>query len=298
MIRKVLYKDIDFEKYEQCIQASYNYKVYAEAWYLNIHTANQWDCIVFNDYEAVMPLPYIKKFGIKVISQPIYCQQLGIFSFKVINAYIFNQFVSIITGMKILSYQFNEENNLYNISQLKNNFLLDLNQSYEVLRSHYRRDRKKDIQRISKLNLEINSEIDVEIFLDELNSKYPSFSKYYKEEWFRKLLIELIDRGLYTFYELKDKGVIISSIFVVHSKSRRILLLSSRSEDSKYKGAFAFLVNYFIQKNSNTDLVLDFEGSMLSSIADFNESFGSRMIKYPAIMQTKKNIVKKALRLT
>ena len=42
--------------------------------------AGQWDAIVEGDYDAVMPLPFRKKFGVRYIFQPAFIQQGGIFS--------------------------------------------------------------------------------------------------------------------------------------------------------------------------------------------------------------------------
>ncbi|MDP4600608.1 MAG: hypothetical protein NWS84_05650, partial [Polaribacter sp.] len=70
---------LDVEKYDLCIENSIQSRIYAFSWYLDI-VADHWDVLVLNDYEAVMPLPWKKKFGLKYITQPYFCQQLGIFS--------------------------------------------------------------------------------------------------------------------------------------------------------------------------------------------------------------------------
>ncbi|VAW26447.1 hypothetical protein MNBD_BACTEROID04-1052, partial [hydrothermal vent metagenome] len=48
---------IDIVKYDTCITKSINTRVYANSWYLDI-VADNWDVLVLNDYEAVMPLPW------------------------------------------------------------------------------------------------------------------------------------------------------------------------------------------------------------------------------------------------
>jgi len=63
------YKQIDKVKWDACIRHSMNRLIYAESVYLD-HMAVNWDAIVLNDYEAVMPLPWKKKLGIRYLYQP------------------------------------------------------------------------------------------------------------------------------------------------------------------------------------------------------------------------------------
>ena len=58
---------IDEVKYNECIESAANSRIYAYSWYLDI-VADNWDVLVLNDYEALMPLPWRSKFFIKYIS--------------------------------------------------------------------------------------------------------------------------------------------------------------------------------------------------------------------------------------
>ena len=60
MIQYLKNNEIDIEKYDNCIKSSLNSRIYAFSWYLNI-VADNWDVLVLNDYEAVMPLPFLKR---------------------------------------------------------------------------------------------------------------------------------------------------------------------------------------------------------------------------------------------
>ena len=52
MIKFVLHKDVDTDKWDECIKKSVNALPYAFSWYLDI-VAEYWDALVLNDYEAV-----------------------------------------------------------------------------------------------------------------------------------------------------------------------------------------------------------------------------------------------------
>ncbi|WP_297814294.1 hypothetical protein [uncultured Polaribacter sp.] len=79
MIQYIKRKDLDILKYDACIENSVQSRIYGFSWYLDI-VADHWDVLVLDDYEAVMPIPWKSKYGIKYIGQPYFCQQLGVFS--------------------------------------------------------------------------------------------------------------------------------------------------------------------------------------------------------------------------
>src|SRR5688572_10861129 len=79
-IRFVPYKEIDFTKWDNCIATASNGLIYGYSYYLD-HMAKQWDGLVLNDYEAVMPLIWRKKYGILYCYQPPFTQQCGWFGY-------------------------------------------------------------------------------------------------------------------------------------------------------------------------------------------------------------------------
>jgi len=92
--------EIDTVKWDNCVQSCQHSLAYALSGYLdgvcdnisdyskfsfddeNQNTSEilgQWGGLVLNDYEAVFPLPWRQKFGLKYVFQPLFCQQLGLF---------------------------------------------------------------------------------------------------------------------------------------------------------------------------------------------------------------------------
>ncbi|MDA9093212.1 hypothetical protein N9J92_05085, partial [Polaribacter sp.] len=68
MIHIIERKDLDVDKYDACIADSVQSRIYAFSWYLDVVTDN-WDILILNDYEAVMPLPWKQKYFLKYITQ-------------------------------------------------------------------------------------------------------------------------------------------------------------------------------------------------------------------------------------
>ena len=67
--------------------------------------------------------------------------------------------------------------------------------------------------------------------------------------------------------------------FFLRGKQRNIFFSASNIEGRNLKAAFV-LVDLFIKKNANTNQILDFAGSMIKCIADFNKGFGAVETQY------------------
>ena len=74
----IKWKNIDEQKWNACVQHSTNSLPYCFSWYLDA-VAENWDALIWNDYEFIMPLVWLRKFGVACLYQPNYCQQLGVF---------------------------------------------------------------------------------------------------------------------------------------------------------------------------------------------------------------------------
>ena len=63
-IRRLKRDEINSEKWNKTIKLAYNSMPYGYTWYLDA-VSKQWEALVFDDYQAVLPLPFIKKMGLK-----------------------------------------------------------------------------------------------------------------------------------------------------------------------------------------------------------------------------------------
>ncbi len=70
--------NIDKSKWDRCIDSSENGLIYAYSFYLDAMSEN-WDALIVNDYEMVMPLTWKKKYTIYYLYQPLFTASLGIF---------------------------------------------------------------------------------------------------------------------------------------------------------------------------------------------------------------------------
>ncbi|MXV37500.1 hypothetical protein GO491_02235 [Flavobacteriaceae bacterium Ap0902] len=285
-IQLIPYQQIDFERYNQAVKDSQFPIVYAMSWYLDVVTQKNWSLLVHGDYGYVMPVPYARlkrNFMMKSVVQPMFCQQLGIFS-KENNAEIHSAFINQLKEQKRTVYHFNESLvGSFPFLSTRDNFILKLNQLYEEIYANYRKDRRKDIRRGEREKLEVTNILSVEEYFKGLlaHSNYlnKSTSKLLKQ-----LLDELWGRDLIIGRKvLNPNGQWLAMAIWIKSFDRRILLSSVRHSQFGKRGVGTVLRNAFIREFVGQQLIFDFEGSMIPGVADFNASFGAERRQFPVL---------------
>ncbi|GEM50885.1 hypothetical protein [Empedobacter brevis] len=278
MIKRISRKKLDVDKYTECLSKSVNYRIYAEVWYLDTLVENNWDCYVLNDYEAIMPLPFVKKFGIKFITQPIYCQQLGVFHQKNLSKEIFKKFEKKLHRNLVRAYSFNEENTemFEPKGKLKVNYILDLNQSYEKIFNNYSSNRRKELRRTSRMELIINEINNLKNF-QTLKNAYAYINIHKLEDKYSLIFEYLINREQLKIYDIYTKEkVLLGSQAILFSKNRIICFSFARNKKEEKHNTSAYILDHIIKKNNNTSLIFDFEGSMIPSIGKFMEGYSPK----------------------
>lgn len=294
MIRRLKYNEIDFEKYRECLENSEQRKYSATKDFLDITSGKQWELLIYNDYEAVMPVPFVKKFGYKLVINPKLCQQLGVFSNKdslTINDLFLTFFEN---NYNIWYYAFNAKNNFSKQLNQRQNFLIYPN-DYENVRQKYSPKRKRKL----RLDEEIlqNSEVkDVTISKAlEFISENLIGAKNEKDK--NKFL------DLFADFE-KAKHLKLTAFFyhnsiinliAVYTDDKTLALLGTFNdrENIKLSGS-SVIIDHLISENIQNK-IFDFEGSDVPAIEEFFRGFRPELEIYPAILNSKKEILKKAL---
>ncbi len=285
-------KNLDRAKYDTCIANASNTRIYAYSWYLDIVT-DDWDVLVWGDYDAVMPIPYVraKKFlWFKKIIQPTFCQQLGVFyNLKNIEKEEFNSILNCFSSKLIhlhpKTYSFNAKNefakNIQNTDFLeKVNYELNLNNTYLELYANYSKNTKRNSKKAVKHNLEIVQDISVETYIKmkEKNKKHNIKNKEY--QIIKQLTTEISKRKLGEFRGVSVANELIAIAFFTKSDNRIIHLFSVSTQKGKEYAAPTFLFDSVIQEYANTNYIFDFEGSMISGVARFFKGFGASENNY------------------
>lgn len=280
-------KEIHEDRWNKCIDQSDNGLIYSHTYYLDCITPG-WEALILNDYEAIMPLPWRKKWGIRYLYQPFLLAQGGIIG-KNINTSITDLFIrSIPTSFRYIDMMLNYENETDDFTdhiQLRKNLVLDLGNEYESLYNNYNTNTKRNIKKAIEYGCTIQSEVDIEKVIDLTELQLQKKDKSLKDNTtrFRSLFANLKAKGMTKVYGVSSGQKLISSAVFFIDKKRAYYILVGNHPDSKTSGASHLLIDSFIKDHATKPLLLDFEGSDIPGLANFYSGFGAEGQPYPAL---------------
>ncbi|MFC0345300.1 hypothetical protein [Epilithonimonas hispanica] len=289
MIKRLKYHEIDFDKYNACIENSLQNSDYAQREFLDIVTKKSWELIIYDDYEAVMPVPLIVKFGFKIVLMPKLCQQLGIFSNQD-SVYINNLFYNYLTkNYIVLFYAFNGNNEVSNIG-LKKSYIIPKDQ-YSEVKKRYSIHRRRNVRIIGDLENNI-------IFRNSLKSEDRAFfvenmkgiKKKEDASIYFDLMQTLYEQKLMNIEILEYKNQIESMAGLYCGKTNHYLSLFVNKNPLSNTNIPSIVIDNYLKKTI-ADQDFDFMGSDVENVAKFNERFGAIAYKYPIVSNSKKEVL-------
>lgn len=285
--------------WDKSLLSATNGNLYAYSWYLDIISPN-WEAIVSENYELIMPLTVSKCFNKKTLQQPLFAQQLGLYvqhigllsHFKSTVDFLIQTYpyINIQLNKYITPDFIDKENKLTILTKV--NYELDLIPSYEYLSKKYNENTRRNVIKSRKEPLEvkinyISTETFVNFLRKNLNEKVKGLrSKDYQKisnivSFTRKVNIS----KLYSVHG-SDDSILAATLFVF-SHQRAYYLFASSNLEGKNKRAMFLLIDEFIKNHSEQNIVLDFEGSMITGLARFYDGFGATTTNYSNLIYNK-----------
>ncbi len=264
--------------------------IYARSFYLDAMASN-WDALILNDYEAVMPLPWKKKWNIKYLYQPAFIQQLGIFSIKTLTAGQVNFFIATAAEhFKFAETTLNYSNTaeqagtIFQLTQ-RDNYTLNLNRSYEALHDNYLPSFTKSLRRIRKFEMlyvsSVNYQKTVELYRHLYGNRFRFIDGkiYHHFEDICKVLFR--ENGLVIRHARSTGNKLLASAILLKDENRLYNIISCITTEGKKLEANYFLYDNIIREFANSALLLDFEGSDIEGVAAFYKKFNPEYEPYP-----------------
>jgi len=275
---------LNIEKYNQCISAAVNTRIYAYAWYLDA-VCDDWDVLVKDNYQFVMPLPKRKKYGINYVYQVPWIQQLGVFSKDSINEGLVKNFLKKIPKkFKLVDVLLNAENKIHLPQvEVKTNFILPLNISYQSIRKNYSKGRNSSVKQAENTDLTIVEDFNPnEIIQLFKNNKGAELHKKDADYLVLSALIKtaLSLNAVKVYAVTNSENELIGGAFFLIDQHRITYLFSALNGEGRKKQVMSLLIDTIIKQNSKSEFILDFEGSMIKPIASFFKSFGAQQESY------------------
>lgn len=283
-------KDINKALWDKGVSKSYNAIVYGYSWYLDAVSPG-WCAIISKNYDVLMPLPVKKKIGINYILQPLYTQQLGVFSENIISENIISEIISTIPEKyKYLVLNFNVFNK-YNQKIFSRKTLtmhLDLIRPYKSLYKAYNSNTKRNIKIAHKQKISLTNKISPDDFIQFIKSSKHNSLDFLKEKHLKifKHLAETLVRKKqgYIVGVNNSKGELIAATLLVSSNKKIINIFNISNKEGFEKKAMFFLFDSFFRINAGKAITFDFEGSSIPGVARFYKGFGAKTVDIPILV--------------
>lgn len=277
--------EIDFHKWDDCVQHSSQSIIYAESWYLDIVAPN-WGGIVLEEngsYLFVFPVAYNRKASINYVYQPFFTQQLGYFSNEYSLSMFFDKIVSILhEKFQYAEYAFNthnsEEFDFPGSIRQRNTYEIEATQELTQIRKKYNSNRKRDIKKALKAALKVEYLSDFETVNGIFQSNRGLLVDDLKDQDYKRLenLVEKATRlkRAQMLQVVDAENNIHAAGLFLRDKHRMIYLFGSATQLGMGSGAMSFMIDNAIAKSHEARLVFDFEGSDIPNLSKFYSGFG------------------------
>jgi hypothetical protein len=262
--------------------------IYGFSFYLDT-MAKKWDALILNDYEAVMPLTWNNKFSFSYLYQPAFTASLGVFG-KNLSAELISDFIKAIPRkFKLIEISMNSGNFFGNLPPgffSRSNYVLNLNKPYVELAHAFRENHQRNISKAFHAVCTLRKSIPVNLVI-ELNQAFlKTISPVKGEDYnnFTNLYALLASENKAESYGIIDNNQqLVASAVFFYSHKKAYYILVGNTKEGKNLGASHALIDAFIKENAGKDLLLDFEGSDIESLAFFYAGFGAKEEIYPAL---------------
>lgn len=284
-IKYLKHNQIDKQKWDSVIENSQNGLVYALSWYLDIVSPN-WDALILGDYEIVMPLPSKTILNQKIFFQPIFAHQLGVFSKNTIAPDLTSKFIKeAIKHFKFIDIKLN--NNNLAIEQIsfykRKTQTLDLSKSYNEISAQYNRSLKSNLAKSKRTDFDFTDCKDPDILLKAMRIMHERKNVEGIKESDYKNLKQIINYSIRSeigkIYCAYVDEQICSAMFVIYWKNRAYTFYGTTLL-GREKRSMAALMDHYIKENAGKNLILDFCGSNIPGVAEWNLGFGAQNHDY------------------
>ena len=291
MIKYLEHGEIRKNRWDDCIAGAFNGCVYAYSWYLDI-VCPAWGALVEDDYLRVMPLPFFRKCATVYSMQPVFTQQLGVFSKDELTPDLIENFIKAIPDeFLLIDYNLNIHNQLqpgnYKLFPMAD-YELNMADDYEKLKSGYSQNTRRNLRKGAENRLVLSTGIKpddvVKLFRNGSGKEYKNLGdKQYAT--LLRLVYQCLSRGMAVVWGVYDRHLeLCAGAIWVFSHQKAIFLFSGLSDKGRLSGAMPFLIDNFIREHAGSRLTLDFEGSNNEGLARFYAGFGSSRLIYPRLV--------------
>ncbi|MCI5057125.1 MAG: GNAT family N-acetyltransferase [Flavobacteriales bacterium] len=278
MLKLIKNNDINRDKWDATIRSSLHKNPYGYTFYLDT-AFSDWQGLVLNDYAAIVPIISKEKLGFKYLRQPLFCQQLGIYSrTQILKDQLESIGLWLIQNYSYADINWNVDLNSDLVKSERRNNILDLSSDYETLQSQYSKNHLRNIKKFQKsggtFNIDQQYPIIADLFEKNKGASINTPAKFYSE--FLRLASAFNKKNAIQAYKAVIDNELVAGLVTIKIEDFYILMLTASNEKGKKCGAMHALIDYFIRSNCDKSNTLDFEGSDNDNLSRFYKGFGAK----------------------
>lgn len=297
-IRFLRHKQINKQRWDALINHSPQGQVYALSWYLDIVSPDWGALIAITEngaYKTVMPLPYHQKLQLNYVQQPLFSQQLGLFSEEeeIPDAVCHSFLQEVKKRFRLVNhYQFNTDNKLPEGEQQGSTFTLylNLNRPYAEIAEGYTRDRRMNLKRAHKAGLQLEECEDLEPLVSFFRSEtaHRIYGGVADEAYdmLRRLYAALKERGLARlFYSIDEQGRKNAGCLFMIWRNKVVYIFNASAAHGRRLNGRSLMLDHIFQQYAEQDYIFDFESpdNREPEILQFYKSFGPQEMPIPVL---------------
>jgi hypothetical protein len=280
-------EEINFVKWDNCINSAHNGNIYAFSWYLDI-ISEEWEGLVMNDYSAVMPVIHNRKGPFHYATSDLFTRQLGVFSTELLKEEIINAFLKKLSSIySVFSINLNKYNNLGK-NVFKQTYIptyeFDIIESYNTIKSRYSHQVLQAIEKAREQKVSVIKNIRPNDFIDLISQKSVlSSSKARRKERdkLRKIIAFVFRHGLGEIYvAFTAENQLCAACLFLKSNRKSNLIYSAITPEGQQIFAMHYLIDYYIKKHAEQTLTLNFENIHIPDKESFCKGFGASKFYY------------------
>jgi len=282
MIAFLTHKQINPTEWDAAVERSPAATIFARYDWLTVANPT-WCALVLDNYKAVMPLPCRTKWGIHYIYTPHFLSRLGLFAPPDTPLHLLNDFFEAIPKQFCqIDLRLNDHHFIpVSIETLTvYSYKLSLNHSYTLLYKQYSDNHKRNLKKTEKAALQYNESGDVaniiELFKQNKGDKKSVHFTANDYNNLQQMANMALQHNILDVVTVTDETMqVLCGALFLKDKQRTWFWFSGRDTRAAKQKTMFFLLNEYIKRHENQNIILDFNGSMNENTARFYRGFGA-----------------------
>lgn len=268
---------IHTERWNQCVAEANHSNIFMYSWALDA-LCTYWDGLIINDYEAVLPLPWRQKWGIKYLYQVPFMPRLSVMGAN----WQPTDSPAVLQAMQQhFSFIHTDIDNLVCApwaTRSRTNLYLPLSHTYATLEARFTEACRKNIRKATARGCQLAPANRVEDIILMYDNAYGGLQNMHTQRNYQSAIAfahTALQHQKASMWQVEQQLTHepLYTAILLHDKHRIYYWLGAPTAQGRQCRATYFFISQIIQQYSQSQHCFDFEGSDIPSVAHFYQQF-------------------------